>query len=1319
MGGLEEDPSSFLPGQFTQTDLCGPFRIGGVQRVKPTCVALSANCYLVGTNTGSVSVFARTTKKFVKFINPPEATGATISCVDISPDEVFVAFATVSGRVFVFEAFVTSGEKAHVVASIDQHDGLQVTAMAWDQSALPGKLYTGDSEGTVLVTDVGSPATGSSFFSRRRKKDKLGIISEKMYGCDAPIVQLVQQGNALLISSRMKSIVWDLIKNEDHVIGTKNPNREGPYGGCFHPQHPHRVCAARPKGRTWLANLQGGVEVTLKVQKSSELSAIALGSTKPQSHPAFTFGKLLPLGGGLVSHDETSLSIFDLGSIEVRKWFVDVEGVFGVSSYGLEFVVLHGADRRITHFSPDTPASSRFWFRGCVDRRLWRCAAQTVCLAFVHHCLTSHADEHLDEPAGHGQECSVTSVEMRTLRNELEALGDHALAEVVRQVQLRLFVSKQPEESTPKARPSEHPPTPAHPPHSPDGRANTSEGAFTGHPTASPLTNATAADTAQKHPGVMKPLTLQSSAASDKVSPSAASEPQIVTGSLTSEASDALSAPPPHQAGPQRATDVAGPPQQTSQPESHSQSQTSPSAQPHTVQGSVALTTPPESDQDGLVPVPAPSNQTRHSRRKRSTIRAIAPGVSRKVEFIPISAELELTPSPSPSPRLASASALASEASAIWAAALREEYASDGATRLGHNVPADKASSAMLDGILEEPTPVKKPTPSAKGEDALSAGEEGVCKEVEKALSIPDGEAALRILGSNRELTARVLPTFLPRLLRLLPRLTVEFCVGLYPAVQPEVLEPHLRPKDPTRFFGYLESLMAVYPSRRKNASAVAHLVRAALEMRDNELFSRILHEVTSGPFSYDWDQLHHLCTVHKKNDQLLRLYEVAYRWEDACRLAITEDSLSYLAKALSFPPPSGWLSSEAMHQEKLRRWEVALKIVCNVWDPETMNGADAESTADGPGAGVEAEGGRGRDDGEVAGGAAEAADNAGIDISKILAEGDGSFPDLESAGLTPADQSVSALLPAKTAQVSRLAIVRGMARACGVDGALGIVESNLPLLSDIISDVFFSFVQEEELALEKRAVEARILSEVNIYCSSTNKLETCAPQVECIYQWESRRADREMAGSDTHTHTHPHTHTLTHHGGAGDGVPFSLTHPRRPAGSYGKRPAMEPLEGRWEAGAGGMSIGEQLVLLLEARAGGGVDTSRLCHVFPEEADRNWGLSADEGVSSCLECSHPLFSYGDSGSTGGSESTVNLHAGLGARCGEQLRLRLFICGHAFHASCCGGDVCPLCCAAGVARHVPPQLTHAPQETMSLRAVDRSDPLGHSGHPPPR
>ena len=247
-------------------------------RVRFLCLDVTDAHVVLGANTGSVYVFARTRAtgedaaspfgpdadppegpmRFLTMvspadappIDPPDGAAPTrrnitpaISRLRLNPDGTLCAVANAAGVLQVLEFALDSERRARpgrVVAQIpNAHYGREVTWLEWSLDGC--RLLSGDDVGTVAVTDISGYRADADSASRDETPRPMtvaqllttaALTSILRVGSRVVQASFSPDGSMAIISTVEAVTVLSVKTGARPRVGSKP--REGPFGGCFH-----------------------------------------------------------------------------------------------------------------------------------------------------------------------------------------------------------------------------------------------------------------------------------------------------------------------------------------------------------------------------------------------------------------------------------------------------------------------------------------------------------------------------------------------------------------------------------------------------------------------------------------------------------------------------------------------------------------------------------------------------------------------------------------------------------------------------------------------------------------------------------------------------------------------------------------------------------------------------------------------------------------------------------------------------------------------------------------------------------------------------
>ena len=250
-----EETSKKLPdGLLVELNDASPLfsPVRSLNRLKYTCIAVSAKYVALGANSGGLYLFQRSNSwRYLNLI--PNKDGALVS-VAFSPNDNYIGICS-EKQVAIWELNLDGREKPVRIKSTSCEHHSPITCLCWDTYG--ARLYSGDKDGTVTVTYM--PPTKGSRRGNEASKNNAYRSDELIYHCDGSIVQMDFKGVTLLASSKKICYVLDTQVEEARQVGQKP--KDGMFGGCLR----HRIInggkseltlyTARPGARVWQASV--------------------------------------------------------------------------------------------------------------------------------------------------------------------------------------------------------------------------------------------------------------------------------------------------------------------------------------------------------------------------------------------------------------------------------------------------------------------------------------------------------------------------------------------------------------------------------------------------------------------------------------------------------------------------------------------------------------------------------------------------------------------------------------------------------------------------------------------------------------------------------------------------------------------------------------------------------------------------------------------------------------------------------------------------------------------------------------------------------
>ncbi|KAJ0172644.1 hypothetical protein K1T71_011783 [Dendrolimus kikuchii] len=326
--------------------------IRNVQRIKYTSFDVSKSLIAFGATSGGIYIFNRHPCEFIQLI--PNKDGA-ITRLAISTDERYIAFANGRGIVTVTACDQSLG--THSPISSKEHQGNEVTAMAWD---INNMLFAGDDVGRVSVLQM------QSFIAKTMFQSSSQIIM-----ClDSRICQIDVKSCMLLVSTFTRCYICDTRQEQYRQIGQKL--RDGEFGACFVNKEQHTdsnavnntrqeptevktynivneessfaigkglentlIYCARPSSRLWEATIDGTVKRTHQFKQILGRKALPIVSqegyqtqkvslknpSNEEDGRAVNFLKIYTVNSAIFSFKKDALYFLNVDDVDDTIWF--------------------------------------------------------------------------------------------------------------------------------------------------------------------------------------------------------------------------------------------------------------------------------------------------------------------------------------------------------------------------------------------------------------------------------------------------------------------------------------------------------------------------------------------------------------------------------------------------------------------------------------------------------------------------------------------------------------------------------------------------------------------------------------------------------------------------------------------------------------------------------------------------------------------------------------------------------------------------------------------------------------------------------------
>ncbi|XP_068004376.1 BLOC-2 complex member HPS5 isoform X1 [Melanerpes formicivorus] len=361
-------------------------------RLKCTCIDVSKRWLALGSSGGGLNLIQKDGWKQRLFLTHKEGAISRVACC--LHDEDYVAVATSSGLVVVWELNQERRGKPERIYVSSEHKGRKVTALCWDTAAL--RVFVGDHVGKVSAIKINTSKQGKA--AATFVMFPVQIITT----VDSRVVQLDYLDGRLLISSLTRTYLCDTEREKFWKIGNKE--RDGEFGACFFPvgknsgnQQPLIYCA-RPGSRMWEVNFDGEVQSTHQFKQllsAPPLPVVTLRldphyTTSSSSPQSLSFPKLLCLTEHCVmTWTEKGIYVFLPQSVQVLLWS-EVKDIQDIAVHKNELFCLH-TNGKVVHLSLllVDRCVERLMRRGC-----WTLAARVSCL-FQNSVISCRARKNL------------------------------------------------------------------------------------------------------------------------------------------------------------------------------------------------------------------------------------------------------------------------------------------------------------------------------------------------------------------------------------------------------------------------------------------------------------------------------------------------------------------------------------------------------------------------------------------------------------------------------------------------------------------------------------------------------------------------------------------------------------------------------------------------------------------------------------------------------------------------------------------------------------------------------------------------------------
>ena len=397
----------------------GDLRAVSSARVRFTCADVGARTLVLGANTGSAYVFARTrsgdgrdseSKPRFACVASPETVGAvgsartrvvtqSVGMVKISPCGAMCALGFADGCVRVIELDGGGGGRrsgtGELVANLTTtHEGRKITAMAWSRDSR--QLYAGSDRGR---TSVLSCAAFVDWCEGGREGSRPAVTKKTEYvdvGSAVHDFDASTSGRNLVVSSQLSAQLI-VVQGDDsgRAMNIGSKQREGAYGGCFHDYASlsvadeveeeefgededdsfadEHVVLARPGRKLWIAKVRDGtkqgasVEIMATIKPEVPELSYAPGWDGKDESPdvlkriskKLEFGLLHRLGPCILSTTDRAVSIIDIVSPSISKWYPLKEP--GSELFSAGFIDTCVSEHRAFFLTPSEGDGSSVW----------------------------------------------------------------------------------------------------------------------------------------------------------------------------------------------------------------------------------------------------------------------------------------------------------------------------------------------------------------------------------------------------------------------------------------------------------------------------------------------------------------------------------------------------------------------------------------------------------------------------------------------------------------------------------------------------------------------------------------------------------------------------------------------------------------------------------------------------------------------------------------------------------------------------------------------------------------------------------------------
>ncbi|CAH0386819.1 unnamed protein product [Bemisia tabaci] len=324
----EDDPPFILLEPNTFSDVSAPLKSSN--RIKYTCFTASQSFLIFGATSGGLYVFYREPFAYSQLI--PNKEGA-VSLISVSPNEAFIAFATLKGVVGILER--NEGLGARMINRSVEHADSEVTTLQWSENNL--QVFAGDKSGKISVLNLTSAMSKTMF--------QVPVFT--LMQLDSQVVQMSCQSGLLLASTLTRCYICDTIKEQYKQVGQKL--RDGEFGACFMPvKDALKIFCARPGSRLWKCDTDGIVEATYELKKAlavppatvvslyDEPKIIARHKDTTWNSQSFNFNQLLVVHDKyLLTFKNDGVYFFNVDSnVNVLLWSNHVKNIADLKCVG-------------------------------------------------------------------------------------------------------------------------------------------------------------------------------------------------------------------------------------------------------------------------------------------------------------------------------------------------------------------------------------------------------------------------------------------------------------------------------------------------------------------------------------------------------------------------------------------------------------------------------------------------------------------------------------------------------------------------------------------------------------------------------------------------------------------------------------------------------------------------------------------------------------------------------------------------------------------------------------------------------------------------